>query len=327
MDNDEIKKLILQRAYSGAFEDGVSIEFNLHEFAEINRINNDLAWKAFDELQSLGLIKEYALGGWIAPTSTGLLYSEKNRLIDMKLFEYQNNVRLQLLLTLNNIQERSQSGNIINWMEWIKEAGVSNQDFSNNEKIMSEIGLIRNQGIHYYSITLTGKEIVRDYKMKNQWHDKFEKLLRLEGITEQQRGHELENLLADIAVNEKWSVNKRVRSQGQEIDIILHVGLHYFLCSCKWEKNPIQPNEVELLESRVRSRATANGGILFSMSGFTDNCVEEMRFKISSCLIIPFGPDDINKIFHNETTISDMLDQKIDQTMNHRKILVDDILR
>lgn len=327
MENDEIKKLILQRAYSGAFEDGISLEFNLHDFAEKNGINKNTAWKAFDELQALGLIREYAIGGIVAPTSKGLLFSEKNKIIDIKLFEYQNTVRMQLLLSLNNIQERSQSGDMINWMEWIKEAGVSNQDFSNNEKIMSEIGLIRNQGIHYYSITLIGKEIVRDYKMKKQRHETFKRLLGLEGVTKQQRGHELENLLADIAEYEKWNVNKRVRSQGQEIDIILNIGLHYFLCSCKWEKDPVQPNEVELLESRVRSRATTNGGILFSMSGFTDNCIEEMRLKISSCLIIPFGPDDINKIFHNEITMSAMIDQKIDLIMNHRKILVDNISR
>ena len=62
MTREENKNLILRRAYAGAFEDGIKKEFNLHTFAAENGIDNDAAWKAFEELKSAGLIDFYAMG-------------------------------------------------------------------------------------------------------------------------------------------------------------------------------------------------------------------------------------------------------------------------
>jgi hypothetical protein len=126
---------------------------------------------------------------------------------------------------------------------------------------------------------------------------------------------------------DSWEVQRRVRAQGTENDIIMHVGLHYFLSSCKWEAEPLMAKEVELLESRVRSRAQANGGILFSMSGLTSNAIEEIRLKISSALIVAFGPLDIKQIMQNESTMTALLNERIDQIMHHRKILIDGELK
>lgn len=151
----------------------------------------------------------------------------------------------------------------------------------------------------------------------------FEGLLSLDGTTPQQRGHQLEDLLTEVAISEDWDSKQRVRSQGQEHDIIMHVGLHYFLVSCKWEKDRIEPKEVELLESRVRSRATTNVGLLFSMSGFTVNCIEEARLKISSAHILLFGPKDIQNVFCGKSSLTDLLDAKLEQAMHHRRVLVD----
>lgn len=70
-------------------------------------------------------------------------------------------------------------------------------------------------------------------------------------------------------------------------------------------------------------RAAANGGTIFSMSGFTDNCIKEIRLKIATALIIPYGPVDIGQVMRNEYSLTDLLNDKIYQVMNHRKILVD----
>jgi len=63
------------------------------------------------------------------------------------------------------------------------------------------------------------------------------------------------------------------------------------------------------------------------MSGFSDNCIEEVRLKMATALIILFGPADIRRIMQNEISLTDLLDEKVDQVMNHRKILVDGELR
>lgn len=327
MTNDEIKILILRRLYSGAFEDGVDYNFNLHKFAEKNGIENDLIWKIFDEMKAEDLIDYYAIGGLVKPTTTGLLYCEQNELVDMKLIGKQNKIRTKLLVTLADIHEKESRGYLVDWQKWLTEADINNQDFTNNEKILRDLYLVEKKTHRDYVITSSGQEKVNEYKKKVVRLETFEEIEALTDMTHQQRGHKLEDLLAEAAEDEGWEVEKRVRSQGQEHDIIMHVGTHYFFISCKWEKNPIQPREVELLESRVRSRATTNGGLFFSMSGFTDNSIEEARMKISSAQILFYGPSDIRNIFKNEVTLTDFLEDKLEQAMRHRKILVDGEVR
>jgi Mn-dependent DtxR family transcriptional regulator len=327
MTREEIKITILRRAYEGAFMEGIEYTFNLHAYAKDNGIDNDEIGRAFEELRGEGFIGYNALGGIVVSTSAGILYCEKQKIVDEAVIAYQNKIRTKLLVTLADIQDKSAHGDMVDREEWIREAGVNIQDFTNNDRILRDSGLVRRETLRHYIITPHGREMVRDYKKRVKRLEDFEKLEKLEGVNEQQRGHLLEDLLAETAEYENWDVKRRMRAQGQENDIIMHVGLQYFLSSCKWEKDPVQSKEVELLESRVRSRAITNGGILFSMSGFTVNCIEEVRLKMASALLILFGPADISCIMHNEISLTDLLDEKVDQVMNHRKILVDGELR
>lgn len=327
MTREEIEKLILRRAYEGAFLEGVEDTFNLHKFAEENGINNDEAWKAYQELEDYGRIEAYACGGFIRSTPAGLLYAESNKVVDERIVLEQNRIRTKLLVSLAAILDLSPHGTIVDWEYWIGEAGVSQQDFQNNDEILRYLGLVNRPSVREHDLSPAGWEKVRDYRRRVRRAEDFERLEKLEGVTEQQRGHKLEDLLADSAEWEGWEVTRRVRAQGQENDIIMHVGLNYFLNSCKWEIHPIQSVEVDILFSRIHSRAQTNGGILFSMSGFTDNCIEEIRLKIGTARIIAFGPADIKLIMSNETTMTSLLDEKIDQLMNHRAVLVDGIIR
>jgi len=323
---EEIKNLILRRAYAGAFEDGVKDYFNLYKYAEENGINRDEADRAFNELEEAGLIQTYAGGGEIINTPTGLAFAEKHKLADEALIDKHTKVRIKMLEALADAYEKSPNYEMEFWEEWFRLTGINEQDFNKNYNYVIDIGLVKISPMQGHILTPTGNSIVIDYRKRKRRLEDFERLDKLEGMTEQQRGHKLEDLLAETAEWEGWEVTKRVRSQGQENDIIIHKGPHYFLISCKWAE-PVQPHVVELLESRVRRRATANGGILFSMSGFTPNCIEEIRQMIAAALIIPFGPGDIRRIMQNETTMSDLLDDKIDNIMNHRKIHVDGKLK
>jgi len=327
MTREEIKRLILRRAYEGAFREGVEYAFNLHAYAKDNSIDDDEVWKAFEELKNDGLIDYYAMGGKVVSTPKGIVYSEKRKIADKEVVAYQKKIRTKLLVVLADLQDRSHLGDIIDGQDCMEAAEVNHQDFSNNEPIMQELGLVKCEKQRNYILSPYGREMVKDYHNRVKRLEDFEKLGKLEGVNKQQRGHKLEDSIAETAEYENWDVKRRMRAQGQENDIIMHVGLHYFLSSCKWEKNPVQAEEVELLESRVRSRAITNGGIIFSMSGFTKKCIEEVRLKMASALLILFGPVDISRIMHNETLLTDLLDEKVDQVMNHRKILVDGELK
>lgn len=327
MEKEEIKKKILCRLYAGTFEPDVRYELNLNDFAEKNNIDKDLIWKIYDELDAEDLIRVWAMGGWVVPTTPGLLFCEQNLLVDEKLINKQNEIRTKLIVALAKILEEHSHGYMVDWEELCREAIVDKQDYFNNKAILEDLYLIEKKTHRSYIITSSGLDKVNEYRKKVSRLEEFEKLDMLTDVTPQQRGHKLEDLLAEVAEDEEWEVEKRVRSQGQEHDIIMHTGLHYFLISCKWEKDPVQPKEVELLESRVRSRATTNGGIIYSMSGFTENCIEEARLKLSSALIILYGPFDIKSIFKNEKTMTGLLEEKLDQAMHHREILIDSITK
>jgi hypothetical protein len=324
---EEIKNLILRRAYSGAFEDGVSIEFNLHKYAEENGINNDEAWKAFEELRSNGLIDYYAMGGIIQPTTLGLLHCEDNGLVSPEMVNKQMMIRTKLLVTLYDIMERSPHGTIVDWESWIKEAGISNQDFTNNERFMRDVNLIQKEDMDSYSITSFGIKNVRDYKSKVKRVYDFDKLDKLQGVTEQQRGHKLEDLLGEVIKKENWEVDTRVRAQGQENDIIIHKGLDYFFISCKWEKAPIQPEELDIMYSRASGRRDVKGSIIVSMSGFTDNCVNQAIRKMENCHIILFGEKDIHSIMSCDKTFTSLLEEKYKEAMLHGRILLEGEIR
>ena len=79
-----------------------------------------------------------------------------------------------------SFSQRSSHGKIIYWPAWISEAGVSEQDFQNNEKILRDSGLIRKAAVSEYVITPEGMEKVRDYRRREKRLEDFERLERLE---------------------------------------------------------------------------------------------------------------------------------------------------
>jgi predicted transcriptional regulator len=323
MTNEQIRKLILRRLYDGAFRTNVSYELNLNDFADQYKLEKELVWKIYEELREDGLAEMYALGGWVVSTSLGLSYCEENKLVDGSFVREQNMIRLKILNAYADSYEKHSSDYIIDWEEICRLAGVDKQDFQNNISILMDAGYVQKNTNRGCSITTKGREKVKEYLIITSRLEKFERLEGLSETTAQGRGHQLEDILADIVAEDGWGVEKRVRSQGQEHDLFIHKGLHYFLVSCKWEKDSIQSKEVELLESRVRSRISTSGGILLSMSGFTDNCIEEVRLKITSALIILFGPSDIRTILTAEKSLTGYIEDKVQYIMNHRKILVD----
>jgi hypothetical protein len=204
VNREEIKNLILKRAYLGAFEDGVDDTFNLHTYAQENGIDNDEAWKAYQELEDNNHIETYACGGIIKGTPSGLLIAEDKKIVDEELINKQNKIRPKLLVALAEILDRSPHGTYVDWEFWIREAGVSKQDFNNNEELLHYLGLVDRPSAREHILSSAGWEKVRDYRKRKKRHEDFERLEKLEGVTVQQRGHKLEDLLADSAEWEGW---------------------------------------------------------------------------------------------------------------------------
>ena len=300
MSIDEIKNAILSHCYKRFFEEKSDDYFDAKAFADLNHYSQDEVFKVIEEFREAGWINTECAGGSYEFTPDALIYCENNKLVSESLIVKQHSIRIKLLNVLSDLQDQSLHGELAHWEEWLRKSEVDDDDFNRNIKVIEHQCLVTHDGEYSYKLTLTGKSVVADFRKRDKRLKDFERLERLEVVTKQERGHKLEDLLADSAEWEGWEVTRRPRSQGTENDIIMHVGLHYFLSSCKWESKRLSSDVAELLETRVRRRPPANGGILFSMSGFAAGCINEMRQLIASALIIPFGPKDIRLIMQNK---------------------------
>ena len=207
MTREDIKKLILRRAYAGAYEDGVQDYFNLHKLAQENGIDNDEAWKAFYELQEAGLIKEYASGGEINNTPAGLAFTEEHKLADEALIKKHKKARLKMLEALADVYEGCPDKEIESWEDWLRLTGIEEQIFNKNYNYLFAIKLVKISPMQGHILTPSGDAIVTDYRRRKRRLEDFDRLEKLEGVTEQQRGHKLEDLLANSAEWEGWEVS------------------------------------------------------------------------------------------------------------------------
>ena len=323
--NPEIERLLLKKLYELHLARERSLDFR--GFADAEGLSQEAVRRSVDELETAGLSRAAALGPHIRITPDGILHAEREGVVDPAVVRSENEIRYRILDFLQ--QERDEHGtrHHVHYTEIVSATGLSEAEFLRNISVLEGCWLVERGAVGTPTISPAGTEQIRTWRNQKRWLERFTQLETLDGITPQKRGHELEDLLAEIATAEGWEAKTQVRSQGQEHDVILHSGFHYFLVSCKWEKERVQPEVLELLESRVRSRATTNGGLLVSMSGFTDNCVDEARLKIASALILLFGPADVQALFTQKVSLTDLVDTKLQQAMHHRKVLVDGEVR
>jgi hypothetical protein len=65
------------------------------------------------------------------------------------------------------------------------------------------------------------------------------------------------------------------------------------------------------------------GGILVSLSGFTDGCLVRAMAKRPLQQIVLFGSDDAESIFRNERRFLDLMDEKTKELRYRSRLLAD----
>ena len=323
MSDEEIADAVLQRLYVSWFDPNVRKDVNLNDYAAEVGIDQKHIWEAFYRLQEQDLVRSRLCGPFAAITTRGVIHSEERGLADKQIAHSQARIRSGILEAAADCRENQGVHNMIPYANLCSMAGVSEMDFLDNRELLLECGRLEHVSGAMYRITAYGLENVVDSRRRAARLEQFRQACDLTGITPQRRGHTLEDLLKQVAESEGWEVEARVRGRGEEHDLILHRGLDYFICSCKWEKSRVQPNGLRDVESALRNRAGTRGGLLLSMSGFTANCIAEARSKIGASLILLFGPADIEAALTGDQTLTNMLNDKLQEAMLHRRILVD----
>jgi predicted transcriptional regulator len=334
-DKEEIKKAILRRFYEGAFLDGVDYHFGLRAYAEKKGITWELINEIYDELNDAGFFGLCCTSMVVEPSVRAIVFCEDNQLVDPAFVEQQKGIRKRILEACADILEEKLSPYAYGRIDCdtiCKRAGISLQDFSNNAGILEYRDYIERQHpVYIWRITDRGKDTVKDLRKKRKRLVEFEKLSTGKDVNRQDRGHRIEDLLAEVMVDEGWKVSKRVRTEGAEEDLIINKDRDYFLISCKWEKAKKHWKEVSPLLSEAEW-AGCYAGIMVSMSGFTASCTSRTKARKTPQKILLFGPKDVESLFSNAEQVfsekhwfSDLLDEKIQKLVHKNVILVDGV--
>lgn len=327
MDKESAEKLILRRLYEVALKEDPEYHFHLNEFAEKNGIAMDLLERIYDEFRQRSFFSMCATSWVVAPSYKAIAYCENNGLIDDDLMRQQHKFRIQLLDAWADIEEDSPGNPRIGWEKISKRIDIGEREFYFNAGFLEYGNFIeRSAPFPFWNISLKGKAKVKEYRLKKLRREEFKKMIDLVDMTPQTRGHKFESLLADVIRDEGWEVDTNVKPRGKEHDIVINKENDYYLISCKWENKPTEPDPVELLGSRAQEMRCREG-IFVSMFGFTNNCINEALKKGHTAEIVLFGFRDIDQIFLNETTFSDLLKEKIKQIKHKNVILLDGEIR
>lgn len=84
----------------------------------------------------------------------------------------------------------------------------------------------------------------------------------------QQRGRELEKILADVLRLENLEPTRGITNVGEEIDLAFVLDGQHYLVECRWHRLPQGLPALREFSDKVRRKAEGTFGILLSMSGF-----------------------------------------------------------
>ena len=139
------------------------------------------------------------------------------------------------------------------------------------------------------------------------YYDEIHELERIKGrfksllesgspdITPQKRGLHFQELFAELLRYLGWTVDKTVRTPGEEIDIIISKEMEHWLLECKYQKRPVGSSEISKFLTKLRARAGVNG-IFLSISGFTKDAVSTAEREIHQKIIVLLDRKDIESI-------------------------------
>ena len=324
MDVEEAKDLILRRLYEVAMRDRLKHELtHLKALAEHEGIDAETLDKVYNKLERGGFFKVVCDGMVVEPSLDALVYCEQRGLVDSAFVERQNEVRIGILDACFDLEEVKPRDLGVWGYEICAKANISELELNNNIDLLAYWDLIDQYGpFDQWKIKPEGKAKVEDYRRKRDRKKRFDDLKELKEVTRQKRGHEFEDLLAEVIKDEGCPAEVRVHATGVEFDILFRRGDHDYMVSCKWEKERNEADPLDQLAMRAQEMK-CEAGMLVSLSGFTDGCLGRTIAKRPVQQVVLFGPGDVNTIFRNERRFLDLMDEKIKELRYRSRLLID----
>jgi Mn-dependent DtxR family transcriptional regulator len=315
MNQEDIKAVILERAYDAYFPGRGSV--NLNSLCDELGVDKTLFWNIVHEMSHDGLIEAHTMGGNYRIQSIGILTAEEQNIAAEQLKSENQHIRTRILDKLANVYETSgvYADTYIESMS--KEFEVDAYALANNLQVLEELGYVESVAMGSYKITIRGLDAVKEWRKIIGFAGEYQELSKL---APQARGRALQKLLAKVIEKHGWSQEEGARTSHEEMDVVIHKAREYFLVESKWEKDPIEAPVVRELHGKLSNRIGVQG-IIVSMSGFTSGATEQAEDFASSKVILFFGKNYIEQIISQQISFDTLLDQKYQQLITRRKIV------
>jgi hypothetical protein len=97
-----------------------------------------------------------------------------------------------------------------------------------------------------------------------------------DGLTPQQRGQRFNSFLAEVL--QCWGIAARPNQRTiGEIDVAFRIADQRFILEAKWEASPTGTGALAKLKTRVQQRLAGVLGVFVSMSGYSDEALDELN--------------------------------------------------
>jgi len=129
----------------------------------------------------------------------------------------------------------------------------------------------------------------------------------------QQRGYEFEAIIEYLLRD--FEVQLSYRVPGEQIDgSFFHWG-QTFLVEAKWQRPKIEASEIYAFKGKLDGKFHTTSGVFFSMSGYSDDTTDALRFG-KEINILLFDGSDIDAIIEDDVPFIDILKYKLRQAGN-----------
>lgn len=299
-----------REGYGGNMEDLYALAAETG--VEINRVE-----PLFRTLEGMGWIEKPAMSWLVRLTPSGIAAIEGAGYASAESVAQDNRIRERLLLLLC---ERAGDRSTASLEELATAASCGVEAAVRNADLLMNCGLVEPPVASWYGATDAGVAEAQRLKAARARVEHFFSLKDGTSFSPQERGHELEQLIDVIASLDGWESDRQVRGSGEEQDLVLHREREYYLVECKWLRDPVEAGVVREFAGRVEARAGVRG-LAISMSGFSAGAVEWARGKLSTCILLLFGPEDVESLVTQRRKFTELLSEKVHAVVMRRQIV------
>jgi len=155
-------------------------------------------------------------------------------------------------------------------------------------------------------------------KKLEELHTSFLSLFQLNNTTPQQRGFELETLIAELLRINEFEYHKSYTLEGEQIDGYFKYEKFDYLVELKWTAETIKQKDLSIFDGKLKSKGQSTRGLFLSINGFDDNAIN--KFSNDNPRIILMNGEDLIYILNGSKLFYDVLKAKIDAFVRMGKI-------